>query len=119
MSIFRETPISWDGKEYTLVPSMSLLRRIEMGNKAREVPPLSLSTIVRDASGGDPKLSMMMWIIEVVMHHAGVSEFTEEVAYQEFYGSDNKDILALWFSIIAALSPVPKEQKKADAPESE
>ena len=118
MSIFRETSISWGGKDYTLVPSMALLRRIEAGNRTREVPPISLSRLVSDSSTGHPQLSLMMWVVETVMNHAGAHSFTDDVAYQEFHSSDTKAIMELWFAIVAALSPVPKEQKKADAPES-
>jgi hypothetical protein len=48
MGIFRETPIEWGDKEYTLVPNMKLLRKIEMGSRVKEIEPFSLSRLVSD-----------------------------------------------------------------------
>lgn len=117
-AIFRETTVSWDGKEYTFVPDMNLLRRIEGGNEARGVAPVSLSHLAHSAGSGKPQFGVMTWVMEVVMREAGVPGFTDEIAYQAFHGADSKDVVALWLSLTEALSPIPKAQKKAVAPES-
>lgn len=118
MSIFRETPIEWDGKEYTLVPSLKLLRRIEAGSPVKEIPPLSLSKLVSDSMAGAPQIALMAHVAEVVMHHAGAVEFTEDEFYREMQVGDRKAAIAFWWTVVAAISPAPKEAKKAAAQEN-
>ena len=114
-SIFRETTISWDGVDYTLVPDMKLLKRIERGRPGEG--PVSLIQIASQAIQGNPQISIMAQIIEEVMHAAGAADFTEEVVLEEFYGGNAAGVSQLWHDVIAALSPVPKDQKKADVPD--
>lgn len=118
MSIFRETLIEWDGKEYTLVPSLKLLRKIEMGSKLKEIDPISLSKLVSDSIAGAPQIPLMAHVAEVVMHHAGATDFSEDEFYQEMQVGDRKAAVAFWWTVVAAISPAPKESKKAAAPES-
>ena len=116
-SIFRETPISWDGETYEFIPTMALLRKISRGRQGEG--PVSLIAIANSATSGEPLLPLMCQVITDVMRHAGAVSFTEEDVYQEALTGKAAEVNALWWDIYTALSPVPKEQKKADAPESE
>ena len=117
MSIFRETSISWDGSTYDFVPALSLLRKIERGRPGEGT--VSLVAVAQSAVSGAPLLPLMCQIIADVMHYAGAADFTEDDVYQEAMTGNASAVIALWHEIYTALSPVPKEQKKADAPESE
>lgn len=115
MGIFREIELSWDGKDYTLIPSMKLLRRIERGRPGEG--PISIIQVMNQSFNGNPQVSIMAQIIQEVMHEAGATDFSEDEVYQAFYGGEEKEVVALWGQVIAALSPVPKDQKKADVPD--
>ena len=115
MGIFRETPIEWGDKEYTLVPNMKLLRKIEMGSRIKEIEPFSLSRLVSDSLSGAPQVPLMAHVVELVMRHAGADDFTEDEFYQEMQVGDKDAAIACWWTIIAAISPVPKEEKKVAA----
>lgn len=116
MSIFREASITWDGTTYDFVPSLSLLRRIERGRPGEG--PVSLIAVAQSATSGAPLLPLMCQVITDVMHYAGATSFTEDGVYQEAMTGNSSAVISLWHEIYTALSPVPKEQKKADAPES-
>lgn len=115
MGIFREASITWDGETYDFVPSLALLRKIERGRPGEG--PVSLVAVSQSATSGSPLLPLMCQVITDVMHYAGATSFTEEDVYQEAMTGNATAVIALWHEIFAALSPVPKEQKKADAPE--
>ncbi len=116
MGIFRETPLSWGGKDFTLVPSMKLLRRIERGLPGEG--PVSLVQVTNQSLNGNPQISIMAQVIEAVMHEAGATDFISDEVYQEFYNGGNDAVVELWHQVIEALSPVPKDQKKADGPDT-
>ena len=117
MSIFRETSITWDGKSYEFVPSLSLLRKIERGRPGEGA--VSLVKVQTSASSGEPLVPLMCQIIAEVMRHAGAVDVSEEGLYQDALTAKGSAFITLWHEIYVALSPVPKDQKKADAPEKE
>lgn len=108
MSVFRETKIEWNGKSYTLIPSMSLLRAIELQG-------ISLMHVEWQVSAGKPQAALMSTIIAIVLGHAGAEGVTEELIYQEIKSSDPSDVLKLYRSIMTAISPEDKTPKKAEA----
>ena len=116
MSIFRTTSITWDGATYEFVPALSLLRKIERGRPGEGA--VSLIAVAKSAQSGSPLLPLMCQVIADVMIYAGATEFTEEEVYRDAMTGNGSEVIALWWEIYTALSPVPKEQKKADAPES-
>jgi len=115
MGIFRDASITWDGTTYDFVPSLALLRKIERGRPGEG--SVSLIAVQQSASSGAPNLPLMCQVISDVMHYAGAADFTDEVVYQEAMTGDTGAVIALWYEIYTSLSPVPKEQKKAAAPE--
>lgn len=108
MSVFRETKIKWGGKSYTLVPSMSLLRAIELQG-------ISLMHVEWQVGAGKPQASLMSTIIAIVLTHAGADGVTEDLIYQDIRSSDPSEVLALYRSIMTAISPEDKAPKKAEA----
>ena len=117
MSIFRETSIIWDGSTYDFVPAMSLLRKIERGRPGEGT--VSLVAVAQSAVNGAPLLPLMCQIIAEVMRYAGASDFTDDEVYQDAMTGNASAVIALWHQIYESLSPVPKEEKKAAAPEND
>ena len=115
MSIFREASVTWNGTTYDFAPSLALLRKIERGRPGEG--PVSLIAVAQSATSGAPLLPLMCQVITDVMRYAGATSFTEDDVYQEAMTGNASGVIALWHEIYTALSPVPKEQKKADAPE--
>jgi hypothetical protein len=107
--VFREVSITWQGKEHTFTPSMSLIRSIERGDGGG---PVSLIELIYGANTGKPQLGFMAWLVALVMRHAG-ADVSEEDIYADMYGFDD-DAFALYRSVIDAISPT---QKKKAAPE--
>jgi len=108
MSVFRETEIEWNGKKYKLIPSMSLLKAIELQG-------ISLMHVEWQVSAGKPQAALMSTIIAITMVQAGADGVTEDDIYQDIKSSDPSDVLALYRKIMNALSPEDKAPKKAEA----
>lgn len=109
MGIFREIELSWNGQDYKLIPTMKLLRRIERG--APGEGPISIINAMSQSLNGNPQVSIMAYIIQEVMHEAGATEFSDDEVYQEFYGGGQKEVIALWGQVMAALSPDIKDEE--------
>ena len=107
MSVFREATIHWDGSDYTFVPSMKMLRAIERGRPGEG--PISLVNITNQAISGNIQVSFIVQVIYDVMQHAGVKGVSEESLYQEFHNGKPDTMVALWYSIVEAISPTAKE----------
>lgn len=105
MSVFRETTIEWGGETYTLVPSMALLRAIELQG-------ISLMHVEWQVGSGKPQASLMSTIIALCLVHAGAKEVTEELIYQEIRSSEPSEVLALYRHVMNAISPEDKTPKK-------
>jgi hypothetical protein len=112
MSVFRETEIEWRGEKYKLVPSMQLLRAIELQG-------ISLMHVEWQVATGKPQASLMATIMALVLASAGVDDIGEDEVYQEIRSADPKQALRTYNAIMAALSPVDKTAKKDEAPDAE
>lgn len=111
MSVFRETDIEWKGKKYKIVPSMALLRNIEMQG-------ISLMHVEWQVATGKPQASLMATMMALVLASAGVSDVTEDEVYQDIRSSDPKEALRTYNAIMMALSPVDNAAKKDEAPDA-
>lgn len=118
MSVFRDTEIEWNSKTYTLTPTMRLLHRIESGDRSKGIGPISLASVTNDAFSGQPQLAKMAHVVELVMHHAGAKDFTEDEFYREVTSGDRNAAVDCWHTIVQALSPSPKEGKDDAAPDT-
>ena len=101
---------------YRFTPTMNLLRQLER-NRPEIGERFNLFEVTRNAATGKPQLPVMMKIMEEVMQYAGAKDFTEEHIYQELHYGDQAYVFELWFAIVEAISPAPKESKKAAAPD--
>ena len=115
MSFYRESTITWGGVDYDYVATLGLICKIEKGRP--ETGPVSLAMISNKAASGEALFSLMSYVISDVMKHAGVPNVTPEMIHAEFLGSGSEsDVIALWAAVESSLTPMVKDQKKADAP---
>lgn len=97
MAVFRELTITWKGTEYRLVPSMKLMRTIEMGD-------ISLTDIAVRTAQGRPPLSHIAFVLARMLQAAGV-RVSEEDVYSEFIHGEQDDVTHLIGVVIQAFSP--------------
>jgi len=102
-AVFREVALQWDGKAYTVKPTMQLLNRIE--NR------VSLAALVRGLSSDAPPLSHLAFVVGEFLRAAGARVEDDEV-YRELVTGDVAELLTMRDAIFAAIFPEPK--KKAD-----
>lgn len=103
MGVFRECEIGWAGQKYKFVPSMSVVRSIEMQD-------ISLAHVQWQIAQGKPQMSLMTIIIGTSLRAAGAAVSDDEI-YQELASSDPAEVIDLYNSIMLALTPEPKEKK--------
>ena len=111
MAVFNEVTIAYNGKDYTFTPSLKLLRRIEQGDGTG---PVSIVSLINEASRGKPQLSLMAWLVATVMQHAG-ARVDEEQLYADLMAS-GEDGLNLYLSVLAAISPSAGDPGNDQAP---
>jgi hypothetical protein len=105
--IFRDVTITWKGTEYTVTPTMRLLRSIEQGE-------ISLLDISYRTSQGRPPASHIASVLASLLRSAGVVVTDDEV-YREFLYADATTIRALTDATLAAFLPVQEPGKNPDA----
>lgn len=94
--VFREVSFSYDGQEYTIVPSLALLRRI----KAKGINCLALAT--QCMNGGADPLDLAV-AHNVFMSAAGVS-LSEEDSYAFIVGASS-DMISFQIGFVEAVLP--------------
>ena len=97
MAVFREMTIAWKGKDYTLTPSMRLMRTIEMGD-------ISFTDIAIRTSRGRPPISHIAFVLAKMLQ-AGGATVTDEEVYAEMMGADQETVTALIGAVLTAFSP--------------
>lgn len=107
MSIFRDVSISWRGKEYTVTPSMRLMRSIEMAD-------ISLSDIAVRLSQGRPPISHLAFVIAKMLQSVGAN-ITEEEVYSEILRGDQEQVQNMIGIVLMAFSPTEDEKGNQDA----
>jgi hypothetical protein len=107
MAVFREMVIAWKGKDYTLVPSMRLMRTIEMGD-------ISFTDIAIRTSRGRPPISHIAFVLAKMLQSAGASVSEEEV-YEELMTGGQDNATALIGAVLSAFSPSEGKAKNPDA----
>lgn len=113
--IFREATFNWGDKEYTFTPSMAFLRRLERRRIDDDGVSFRVSVMKLNvqAIAGEPLFAEMALIIKEVMVAAGAASFDEAEIMQDVHAGKGAEVAALWYEIMAAISPVPKEEKKS------
>ncbi len=107
MAVFRELTIKWRGEEYTFVPSMKLMRSIEMGD-------ISFTDIAVRTSQGRPPISHIAFVLAKMLNAAG-AKVTDEQVYSELINGTWDEVANLISFVLMAFSPAETDEKKADA----
>lgn len=107
MAIFRELTIKWKGEEYRFVPSMKLMRSIEMGD-------ISFTDIAVRTSQGRPPVSHIAFVLSKMLQSAG-AKVTDEQVYEELVTGDQESITSLISLVLTSFSPIEDKSKNPDA----
>lgn len=107
MAIFRELTIKWKGTEYKFVPSMKLMRSIEMGD-------ISFTDIAVRTSQGRPPVSHIAFVLSKMLTAAG-AKVTDEQVYEELVTGDQESITSLISLVLTSFSPTEDKSKNPDA----
>lgn len=107
MAVFRELTIKWKGEEYRFVPSMKLMRSIEMGD-------ISFTDIAVRTSQGRPPVSHIAFVLSKMLTAAGC-RVTDEDVYAELIGGNTDEVTSLISFVLMAFSPVETDGKNPDA----
>ena len=107
MPVFRELTISWKGKDYALVPSMKLMRSIEMAD-------ISFTDIAVRTSQGRPPVSHIAFVLAKMLGAAGAT-VTEDEVYEELVTGAQDDVTALISTVLMAFSPAEGKPKNTGA----
>lgn len=108
MAVFRDLEISWRGRDYTITPTMRLMRQIEMGD-------ISLTDIAVRTSQGRPPISHIAYVLTKLLNSAGAAVAEDEV-YEELINGDQEAVGELMMVVLTAFTPGERDQKKAEAP---
>lgn len=107
MAVFRELTIKWKGTEYRFVPSMKLMRSIEMGD-------ISFTDIAVRTSQGRPPVSHIAFVLSKMLTAAGC-RVTDEDVYAELIGGNTDEVTSLISFVLMAFSPAETDGKNPDA----
>ena len=109
--VFREITLKWEGVDYTMTPSVGVLRRI----KQQGINNLVLAGEVYHG-GADP--SELAVVHKLFMAEAGVN-ITEEASYGFLTGDDTGSVVEFQQAYISAVIPSIDLGKKPEAPKVE
>ena len=107
MAVFRELTINWKGKDYKFVPSMKLMRSIEMAD-------ISFTDIAVRTSQGRPPISHISFVLAKMLAAAGCKVQDEEV-YGELIGGRQDQVTNLISLVLMAFSPSETNPKNNEA----
>jgi hypothetical protein len=107
MTVFRDVTITWRGKEYSVTPSMRLMRSIEMGD-------ISLSDIAVRTAQGRPPVSHLAYVISRMLQSAG-APVSEEDVYAEILRGEQDQVQNMIGVVLMAFTPAVDDGKNPDA----
>jgi hypothetical protein len=107
MSIFRDVTITWRDKDYTVTPSMRLMRTIEMGD-------ISLTDIAVRTSQGRPPVSHIAVVLSKMLQSVGANA-SEDAVFEELISGDADQVAAMVGVVMTAFTPQIDEGKNPDA----
>lgn len=108
MAVFRDVVISWRGADYTVTPTMRLMRMIEQGD-------ISLLDVAFRTSQGRPPTSHLAYIIARLLQSAGARVSDEDVL-SEILTAEPDAVRALTEAAISAFVPAEESGKNPAAP---
>lgn len=98
-AIFEPVTIGWDGKEYTITPTMALLNRVEQR--------VSIAAMAHHMSIGEPRMSHIATAVSILLQSAGVN-VTDAQVYQSLMHADQASAMDMCNAIVAAAFPARK-----------
>jgi len=101
-AVFRDVELSWEGKAYSVKPTMMILNKIEQR--------VSLAGLVRGLSTDAPPLSHLAFVVGEFLRAAGARVDDDEI-YRELMTGDVQALLAMRDSILMAIFPEPKKKE--------
>ena len=107
MAVFRELTINWKGTDYKFVPSMRLMRSIEMGD-------ISFTDIAVRTSQGRPPVSHIAYVLAKMLQSAGC-KVTEDDVYERLVIGTQDEVTILISTVLTAFSPSETKPKNSDA----
>lgn len=108
MGVFRELAIEFGGKEYIVVPTMALLRRIEAAG-------VSIVKMNQQFSQGEPFLGSQSLVLWKMLESAGCKASEEEV-YAALSAMSQEKQAEIIIYILTAFVPTATDPKNPDAP---
>ena len=109
MAVFRELTITWKGTDYRLVPSMKLMRAIEMGD-------ISLTESAVRTSQGRPPISHIAFVLARMLQAAG-AKVSEDDTYSELITGSQDSATALITVVLEAFAPANSKNPAAQTGE--
>jgi hypothetical protein len=116
MSVFRDIPFEYRGKEYAVTPSVRLLRMVEARGR-RDDPAFNLAMSVYRIARGDVSYGDACFIVAEMINAAG-GKTTADEAWEYMQGLDREGIAALIASVVECFIDPKAAGKKPDAPET-
>lgn len=110
MSVFRDIPVEWEGRTYTLTPSNKLLRKIEMGGN------ISLPQLAQGIVQGRPQLGVLSYVIAELLVAAGVQGVDEDRILHKMVNTTSDEVSRLSLLVVQFLNPPEQDEKKPEAP---
>lgn len=110
MPVFREVMLPWEGREYAVKPSMSIIRRCETKG-------FRLTRMLNSFQEGQPEIGMLGLLISELLQAGGAKVDEDEVGMFLLSG-DDKEIGALCERAVMAFVS-EQDAKKPEAPASE
>lgn len=102
-AVFNDVDLTWEGKTYTVKPTMQMLNKIEQR--------VSLAALVRGLSTDAPPLSHLAFVVGEFLRGAGARVDDDEI-YREIVTGDVASLMAMRDAILVAVFPEPKKKEK-------
>jgi hypothetical protein len=101
-AVFKDVEMAWEGKTYTVKPTMLLLNQIEQR--------VSLAGLVRGLATEAPPLSHLAFVVGSFLRAGGARVEDEEV-YRELMTGTAESFTAMQTAIFSAIFPDPKKKE--------
>jgi hypothetical protein len=101
-SVFKDVDLNWDGKTYTVKPTMLLLNRIEQR--------VSIAGLVKGLGTDAPPLSHMAFVVGEFLREGGCRVDDAEI-YRELMTGDVQSLIGMRDAILSAVFPEPKKKE--------
>jgi hypothetical protein len=115
MSVFRDISITYDGRDYTVTPSVRLLRMIE-SKARRDDPQFNLAMAVYRMTLGDVSHGEISFILAEMVNSAG-AKTTADHAWAWLQTLDTEALSALVGDMATCFLTPDTKGKKPQAPE--